>query len=80
MNLQSLLDGITDPLSGPIHNSTDALNQNIKAINDQISKYQDRLDAKRRFLTAQFSKADEALRLLSVTQSSLSSQLSALSK
>jgi flagellar hook-associated protein 2 len=79
MNLQSLLDGITDPLSGPIHNSTDSLNQSIRSLNDQIESYQDRLEARRLLLTAQFQKADEALRLLSVTQSSLSNQIGSLS-
>ncbi len=80
MNLHSLLDGITDPLSGPIHNSTDALSQNIKAINVEISRYQDRLEARRKLLADEFNRADEALRLLTVTQSSLSNQISALSK
>jgi flagellar hook-associated protein 2 len=78
MNLHSMLDGITDPLSGPIHNSTDALNQAIRATNEEISRYQDRLDIERTILTAQYSKADEALRLLTVTQASLQSQLAAL--
>ena len=77
-NLQGILDGITDPLSGPVHHSTDSLNQNIKALNDQISAYQDRLEIQRELYTAQFSRADEALRLLTVAQSSLSSQLSKL--
>jgi flagellar hook-associated protein 2 len=79
MNLHSILDGITDPLAGPIHNSTDSFNQNIKSINDEISSYQARLEVERQMLTDQFNRADEALRLLTVTQSSLSSQLSKLS-
>ena len=79
MSLQSLLDGITDPLSGPIHNSTDALNQSIRVLNDRISEYQDRLDVRREILTLQFEKADEALRLLSVMQANLGSQIAKLS-
>jgi flagellar hook-associated protein 2 len=78
-NLQTRLDGITDPLSGPIHNSTDAMNQNIRMINDRISDYQDRLNVEKDMLTDQYNKADEALRLMTVTQSSLSSQISKLS-
>jgi flagellar hook-associated protein 2 len=78
MNLQSILHGITDPLSGPIHNSTDALNQSINALNKQITAYQSRLEVRKALLTAEFQKADEALRLLSVTQSSLSSQIAKL--
>jgi flagellar hook-associated protein 2 len=80
MNLQSLLDGITDPLSGPIHNSTDSLNQSIRSLNDQIEAYQDRLEVRRTMLTAEFQKADEALRLLTVTQSALNNQINSLSK
>jgi flagellar hook-associated protein 2 len=80
MNLQGLLDGITDPLSGPIHNSTDSLNQSIRTLNDQIEAYQNRLEVRRTMLTAEFQKADEALKLLTVMQSSLSNQISSLSK
>jgi flagellar hook-associated protein 2 len=78
-NLQTKLDSISDPLSGPIHYATDALNQNIRMINDQISAYQDRLAVEKEMLTEQFNQADQALRLLTVTQSSLSSQISKLS-
>jgi flagellar hook-associated protein 2 len=79
MNLHSILDGITDPLSGPIHNSTDAFNQNIKSLNDEITSYQARLAVEKQMLTDQYNQADQALRMLTVTQSSLSSQLSKLS-
>lgn len=78
MNLHSLLEGITDPLSGPIHNSEDALSQNIKYLNEEIASYQMRLDIQKEILTMQFNKADEALKLLQVSQSSLSSQLAKL--
>jgi flagellar hook-associated protein 2 len=78
MNLHSLLEGITDPLSGPIHNSEDALSQNIKYLNEEIASYQTRLDIQKEILTMQFNKADEALKLLQVSQSSLSSQLAKL--
>jgi flagellar hook-associated protein FlgK len=61
MNLQSFLNGIRDPLFGPMHHSTDPLNWSIKAINDQISDYLDRLEVRRAMLTAEFNKADQAL-------------------
>ena len=80
INLYSVLDGITDPLSGPIHNATDGLNKNINYLNDAISDFDARLEREQEMLTAQFNQADEALRLLSVTQSSLSSQINSLSK
>lgn len=78
MNLQSLLDGIADPLSGPIHNATDSINQNITAINDQISAYQDRLDKEREMLTAEYNQADQALRMLQLTQASITSQIASI--
>jgi flagellar hook-associated protein 2 len=79
MNLHTLLEGITDPLSGPIHNSEDALSQSIKYLNEEISDYQIRLNVEEEILTLQFNKADEALKLLQVTQSSISNQLAKLS-
>jgi flagellar hook-associated protein 2 len=80
MNLFSALDGITDPLSGPLHNAQDGLNKNIQMLNDQISSYQERLDKEREMLTLEYSKADQALRLMSLTQSQLSGAAISLSK
>ncbi len=79
LNLYSVLDGITDPLSGPIHNATDGLNRNIRMIEDRIEAYQVLLDTREALLYAQYQKADEALRLMNVTMSSLSSQIGSLS-
>ncbi len=78
VNLSSVLDGITDPLAGPIQNATDGLNRNISALNDSIDSYQDRLDREREALTAQFNQADEALRLLTLAQAQFTSQINAL--
>lgn len=80
VNLSSLLDGLTDPLTGPIQTATDGLNKSIEYLNDSISSFEDRLEIRRALLTAEFSKADEALRLMTVTQASLSAQISSLSK
>jgi flagellar hook-associated protein 2 len=80
VNLRSSLKSLTDSLSGPIHNATDGLNTSIRNLQDRISSYQERLDARRELLVAEYSKADEALKLLSVNQNSLAGQLSALSK
>ena len=79
MNLFSTLDGITDPLSGPIHNATDGLNKSISNLNDEIEMYQMRLDKQKEILTMQFNAADQALRLMSVTQANIQAQLSSLS-
>jgi flagellar hook-associated protein 2 len=76
LNLQSMLEGITDPLSGPVHYATDGINKNIRALKDRIDSYQSLLDIREELLYKQYQKADEALRLLSVTQAQLSSQTS----
>ena len=78
VNLRSALKAITDPLSGPIHSATDGLSSTIRQLNDQIEAYQDRLDVRRELLVREFSKADQALRLLGVTQSSLGAQVGSL--
>jgi flagellar hook-associated protein 2 len=77
-NLFNALDGITDPLSGPITNAKSGLTSNISSINDQISEYEARLEVRKAMLTTQFNQADQALRLMSIAQSSLSSQLGGL--
>jgi flagellar hook-associated protein 2 len=79
VNLQTALKTITDPLSGPIHHATDALNQTIRSLKDQIESWDDRLEIRKELLTKEFSRADQALRLLSVTQTSLNNQISSLS-
>jgi flagellar hook-associated protein 2 len=79
-NLFNALDGITDPLSGPLTNAKSGLTSNISSINDQISEYEARLEVRKAMLTTQFSQADQALRLMSVAQSSLSSQLGSLTQ
>ncbi len=80
VNLRSALKGITDPLSGPIHNATDALRQNISRITEQISQFEDRLAVQRELLVEEYSRADQALRLLNVNQTSLNSQTTSLNK
>jgi flagellar hook-associated protein 2 len=79
MSLFSALDGLTDSLSGPIVNATDGLKKSIESLNDRISEYEDRLTKREELLTAQYDAADQALRLMTVTQSSLESQIKSLS-
>ena len=79
MRLFTALDGLTDSLSGPIVNATDGLKKNIESLNDQISEYEMRLEKRRETLTAEYDAADQALRLMTVLQSSLASQISSLS-
>jgi flagellar hook-associated protein 2 len=79
VNLQSALENITDPLSGPIQLTTDAYNQEIKTLNDRIAEYQSRLDVERQMLTTEYNQADQALRLLTLNQASLSAQTASLS-
>jgi flagellar hook-associated protein 2 len=76
--LRTVLKSVTDPLSGPIHRTTDGLNNSIKNLDKQISQYEDRLEVRRQQLLQEFYRADEALKMLTVTQSQLSSQLGTL--
>lgn len=78
LNLYSVLEGITDPLSGPIHHATDGLNRNIRNIQDRIEAYQYLLVTREALLYAHYQRADEALRLMNVTMSSLNSQIGSL--
>ncbi len=80
LNLRAALKGIVDPLEGPIHNATDSLNRNISILKERIAEYEARLDIRRELLTSEYSRADQALRLMSVTMSSLNSQLASLTK
>lgn len=80
MGLFTALDGLTDSLSGPITTATDGLKKNIDSLKDQIDQYEVRLAAREKLLTAEYDRADQALRLLTVTQASLSNQINALSK
>ena len=77
-SLFSALQALTDPLSNLLQSATDGINQNITALKKSISSYQDRLETERQMLTDEFNRADEALRLLSVNQAQLSSQLATL--
>jgi flagellar hook-associated protein 2 len=79
MSLFNALDGLTDSLSSPIAHATDGLNKNIVSLNDQIAAYELRLAKREEYLTAQFDAADQALRLLTVAQSSLAGQINSLS-
>ncbi|HTY60963.1 MAG TPA: flagellar filament capping protein FliD [Acidobacteriota bacterium] len=76
--LFTVLNGLTDSLSGPIVNATDGLKQNIDSLNNQISAYQDRLSKEQDLLTQEYDQADQALRLMTVTQSSLDAQIKSL--
>jgi|WetSurMetagenome_2_1015567.scaffolds.fasta_scaffold26504_4 flagellar hook-associated protein 2 len=79
MNLFSTLKGIKDPLSGPIQSATDGLNRNITALKDNITNYQERMEIRRGILTQAYNQADQALRMMSVSQAQLSSLISSLS-
>jgi flagellar hook-associated protein 2 len=77
--LGETLSGLTDSLQNPIKGAMDGLNRNIKSIQSSIAMYELRLESKEDQLTAQFTAADMALRLMKVNQSSLSAALSGLS-
>ena len=78
MSLFIALDGLTDSLSSPVVKATDGLKRNIESLNDRIAEYEDRLAKREMLLTAQYDAADQALRLMTVMQSSLQSQINSL--
>ncbi len=80
VSLRTMLKSVTDPLSGPIQRATDGFNNTIKILEDRISEYEDRLAVRKEQLTAEYSRADQALKLLTVLQNQLSSQFASLSK
>jgi flagellar hook-associated protein 2 len=77
--LQSRLKSLTDTIDGPVFHASDAMQQNISRLNAQIAQMESRLEMRRAVLTAQFSKADSALRQMSVLQTSLSGLVDSLS-
>jgi len=77
--LYSRLKSLTDPLAGPVFRAQDSVQQSITRINRQIREMEERLEVRRDLLIAQFSQADQALRQLSVIQTSLAAQISSLS-
>lgn len=80
VNLRTMVKRITDPLSNPVHNATDSLSQNIRSIQDQIKTYEDKLTIRKQPLADECSRADRALRLMIVNQTSLTSQVNSLSQ
>ncbi len=77
--LQSRLKSLTDSIEGPVFHAQDAVQQNIRRLNQQVEQMENRLATRREILITQFSKADEALRQMSVLQNSLSGMMNTLS-
>ena len=76
--LHGRLANLTDSIDGPIQRATNAIQNNIQRINDQVEQMELRLEARRELLIAQYAKADEALRQLSVLQESMSGLMDSL--
>ena len=76
--LHGRLANLTDSLDGPIQRATNVIQKNIRRINDQVEQMELRLEARRELLIAQFARADEALRQLTVLQSSMSGLMNSL--
>ena len=77
-NLGEALKGLTDPLKNPIKSAMDGFNNNISSIEKNIAMYEVRLQAREDLLYAQWSAADQALRLMQVTLNSISNSLASL--
>jgi len=77
-NMGEALKGLTNPLRNPIKNALDGINNNIRNLEQSIEAYELRLQVKEDLLFAQFSAADEALRMMRVTLGNISSSLASL--
>lgn len=77
-NMGESLKGLTDPLRNPIKNALSGLDSNIRNLQQSIEAYELRLQTKEDLLYAQFSAADEALRLMRVTLGNISGALASL--
>lgn len=78
--LQRFLEDMTDSLEGPIHGAIDRYKSTINSLEDDIEAINLRLEQRERYLTQQFSRANEALQQMNYLQASLSAQLSQLSQ
>ena len=76
--IQDRLKSLTDTIDGPVFHASGALQQNISRLNLQIEQMESRLEMRREVLITQYSKADAALRQLSVLQASLEGLVSSL--
>jgi flagellar hook-associated protein 2 len=76
--LLSQLKSLTDPLEGPVPNAKESEQKTIERIQDQIDQMEERLEVRREILISQFTRADQALRQLTVLQSSLQGQINSL--
>jgi len=77
-NMGESLKGLTDPLRNPIKNALSGLDNTIRNLQQSIEAYELRLQVREDMLYAQFSAADEALRLMRVTLANISGSLASL--
>jgi flagellar hook-associated protein 2 len=78
--MQQRLKSLTDNIDGPVFHAQDSNQQSINRINKQIDEMNLRMEARRAMYVAQFTKANEALAYLASMQSSISNQMTQLSK
>jgi len=77
-NMGEALKGLTDPLKNPVKSALDGINSNIRNLQQSIEAYELRLQVKEDLLFAQFTAADEALRMMRVTLGSITNSLASL--
>ncbi|MGW8181010.1 MAG: flagellar filament capping protein FliD, partial [bacterium] len=77
-SLERALESYVDSLEGPISGAVEYLETNIRRIDDDIEDIELRLVYRERYLTAEFSRVNQALQELSYLQTTLDQQLSQL--
>ncbi|GAB4246313.1 MAG: hypothetical protein Kow00109_22430 [Acidobacteriota bacterium] len=78
--LSRLAERFTDSLEGPIHNAIEGYEDTIESLRDSVEALEERLTQRERYLTDQFSRANQALQQLAYLQSSLGQQLNTLNR
>ena len=77
-DLNTAIEGFTDPISGAIQGRTDGLNANIKRINQQIDLAEVRISAFEKRVTAQFTNLELLMNDLQTQGTALTDALSGL--
>lgn len=78
--LSRLAERFTDSLEGPIHNAIEGYEDTIESLQDSVEALEERLTQRERYLTDQFSRANQALQQLAYLQLSLGQQLDTLNR
>ena len=78
LSLQTMLDGLTDSLDGPLNTAIKGFNETSLDVTRRVEDFDSRLEFKRESLLEEFARIDSLLRQLPLLQSQIQSQLGSL--